>query len=727
VIEFESLQVENFALYPFAEIRFSKEEQNPLTIIRGENESGKTTLMRAFVWSLFGEDALPHIPEVRHPLRPVWSKDGESIETTVKISFLVSSEKGSSRYRLSRRVTTTEQNRKVDYGEEQLRLLKFAGDEWLDQTDSLHLLQRKYFRPELRDFYFIDADKAVEFVGGPEGRHDDSMMRESTTQAVRSLLGLNVMNETADRLDRLQTEFNREVGRQSTNKEQQELAEELAETEQAFQQAKIDLKRNRKERKEAKEKLERVQAEFDADLEAVADLQEVNAEIDQLEEELQRAKDDQAQFTADLSNFVSDERLFVSLMAPAVESVAGELKPLKDEGLIPPSELSLIPRLIDAHECVCGTDLDQDSEARKTLEKKLATIEAQEESARFLAEALDYVLDARSRVVGIGGERWLEELHDTLDDFAEASQELQNIQVKLGDLKDRRDEESGNSSELQIKKNLVQDMQAKFDRLDREVEGLEETVETLKSEKRGLEEKIRVAGKAEERTREVRNAAEVANDLRTLVDEAYGEIEQEQVKDVSASMNAIFRDVISATEDALFQEVGIRQVDEDRYEPFAMDGKREKPLALANGASRRALAVAFVLALAEQTGTQVPFVADSLLHAMSGTVKTKIVDYITSGDKIGQPILFGTRTDLLDEEVKDLLKRRSDRTYTLTSQTHVGGDVVRAAKKATRTKQVVVCDCSVDQYCDVCERVGDKEREEDGRLSYRENSRILGY
>jgi DNA sulfur modification protein DndD len=727
VIKFESLQVENFALYPFVEIRFSKEDAHPLTVIRGENESGKTTLMRAFVWSLFGEKALPHIPEVRHPLRPVWAEDGDDVETTVKISFLVSSEKGSSRYRLSRRVVTTEKDRVVTYGTEQVRLLKFAGDEWLDQTDNIHLLERRYFRPELQDFYFIDADKAVEFVGGPEGRHDDSMMRESTTQAVRSLLGLNVMKETSERLDSLQTEFNREVGRLSTDKEQQELGDRLAETEKSFKQTKIDLDSKVKARKKCKEKLERERTEFDADLEAFEELEEVNAEIDKLEEQLHVSQENRAHLTAELGNFLSDERLFVSLMAPAIEDVAAELRPLKEQGMIPPSELSLIPRLLDENKCVCGTELNKNSEARATLETKIERMAQQEESARFLAEALDYVLDASSRVGGVSGERWLEELEDTLSDFAGVARELQSIQVKLGDKKDKRDEESSHSSELRMKQNLVNDLQQRFEKLDREVDRLETKEENLKAEKRSLEEKIRVAGKKEERTREVRNAAEVAHDLRELVDSAYGEIEEEQVKDVSQSMNKIFRDVISATDNALFQEVGVRKVEDGQYEPYAKDSSGEKPLALANGASRRALAVAFVLALAEQTGTQVPFVADSLLHAMSGTVKTKIVEYISSGDKIGQPILFGTRTDLLDEEVKDLLIERSGRTYTLTSQTHVGGDVIRAAPKATRTKQVVVCDCGVDEYCDTCERVGDSAREEDGRLQRRKDSRIIGY
>ena len=226
-----------------------------------------------------------------------------------------------------------------------------------------------------------------------------------------------------------------------------------------------------------------------------------------------------------------------------------------------------------------------------------------------------------------------------------------------------------------------------------------------------------------------RSCAEVAEHLNKIIAAAYEVIEREQVQDVSKSMNKVFGDVITATQDSLFTEVGVRPVAGDRltkqYELYTLEGTRDKPLALANGALRRAIGVAFVLALAEETRTKVPLVADSLLHAMSGAVKTKIVEYLTAGDRIGQPVLFGTRADFLDPEVSQLLKDRAGRSYTLTSQAHAGGDVVRAIPAAKCAKQVVVCDCKIDQICTACERAGDQARITGGRLTSRPQSEIL--
>lgn len=728
MIQFVSLRVENFALYPYAEITFSRDENMPLTVIRGENESGKTTLMRAFVWSVFGARALPDIPEVRHPIRPVWLTDDEEIETSVKIRFDVSTDRGTSRYQLSRRAVTKEKEDAVEYGPEEVRLLQFDGDEWLEQDDhKIHVLQRNYFRPELQDFYFIDADKAVEFVGGPEGRHDESMMRKSTTQAVRSLLGLNVMKKASDRLETLRTEFSRQVGRLSSDKEQQALAKELANAEEQYQKAKIDLEETMKEKRNCKDKLEEAKRTLDSDLAAFEELEELNHGIEELESELKDHDSAKAQVTTDLGNVLHSAELHSALMISAIDSVKEELQPLKKKGVIPPSELELIPRLLSAGECICGTPLKKGSAPWKTLDEQLREQEKDADSSRYLASALDFVLTAKSSFSLGQGPRWHDGFRETLHEFGEIDGASRELQIRLEDLKEQRKDESSKSSTLRSQQQYLGDLERRFGRLESQAAEHANRKADFEAKKRSIEAKLRSADKAEARTRTVRYAAEIASDLRDLIHDAYDTIESEQVEDVSSTMNEIFRDVISATSDSLFAEVGVRPVEDGEYEPFAKDGGKDKPLALANGASRRALAVAFVLSLAEETRTQVPFVADSLLHAMSGTVKSKVVDYITSGDKIGQPILFGTRTDLLDAEVTELLKSRCGKSYTLTSQTHVGGDVVRAAQKAKFTKQVVVCECGIDEYCPVCERLDDAERAEQGRISPKEESRLVGY
>ena len=50
----------NFRILKDFELEFSTDPKKPLTVVRAANESGKTTLLYALQWGLFGDLALPN-------------------------------------------------------------------------------------------------------------------------------------------------------------------------------------------------------------------------------------------------------------------------------------------------------------------------------------------------------------------------------------------------------------------------------------------------------------------------------------------------------------------------------------------------------------------------------------------------------------------------------------------------------------------------------------------
>ena len=52
-------EFENFRLLRNLALDFSTDDAKNLTVIRAENESGKTTILTALQWALYGDDALP--------------------------------------------------------------------------------------------------------------------------------------------------------------------------------------------------------------------------------------------------------------------------------------------------------------------------------------------------------------------------------------------------------------------------------------------------------------------------------------------------------------------------------------------------------------------------------------------------------------------------------------------------------------------------------------------
>jgi len=81
---------ENFRLLRDLEIEFSSDPHRNLTVIRAANETGKTTILTALQWALYGDDALPDKGD-GFRLHPIdWSiHDKKEIPITVTVDFEV--------------------------------------------------------------------------------------------------------------------------------------------------------------------------------------------------------------------------------------------------------------------------------------------------------------------------------------------------------------------------------------------------------------------------------------------------------------------------------------------------------------------------------------------------------------------------------------------------------------------------------------------------------------
>ena len=82
-------KIRNFRQLRDIEISFARESESSLTVILAENGTGKTTLLNALTWSLFGDEGLPSKRAIYriHPLDWNTGSDGTLCETEVTIRF----------------------------------------------------------------------------------------------------------------------------------------------------------------------------------------------------------------------------------------------------------------------------------------------------------------------------------------------------------------------------------------------------------------------------------------------------------------------------------------------------------------------------------------------------------------------------------------------------------------------------------------------------------------
>ena len=118
---------QNFRLLRDLRLDFSTSDDKKLTVIRASNESGKTTILNALQWALYGDDALPNKGR-GHRLFPIDMDvpDGRAIPISVQVDFEEMTS-GKNLYRLIRSVEETTEGHRQNPKVELFKLMETGG------------------------------------------------------------------------------------------------------------------------------------------------------------------------------------------------------------------------------------------------------------------------------------------------------------------------------------------------------------------------------------------------------------------------------------------------------------------------------------------------------------------------------------------------------------------------------------------------------------------------
>lgn len=207
---------ENFRLLRDLELEFSTDPQRKLTVIRAPNETGKTTVLTALQWALYGDAALPGGGK-DFRLHPIdWDiKNGRRIPINATVEFEVvrynkiagSLRESRRRYRIIR--SAFEELNGTDWQRSSSSVKLFAlNDTGASPVDSPESMINDELPPELREVFFTDGDRALSFI---ESQVAQSTKRERVQRAIRSLLGLGVIEEAIRHVKRAAADINKQA------------------------------------------------------------------------------------------------------------------------------------------------------------------------------------------------------------------------------------------------------------------------------------------------------------------------------------------------------------------------------------------------------------------------------------------------------------------------------------------------------------------------------------
>lgn len=693
-----SAKFQNFRLLRDLRLDFSTSDSKNLTVIRASNESGKTTILNALQWALYGDDALPNKGR-GHRLFPIDMNvpDGRTIPISVQVDFeeMMS---GKNRYRLIRSVEeTTEghrQNPKVELFE-----LTETGADPIPRPEAR--IARLLLPSNLREVFFTDGDRALSFIEA-DSRTDK---RKQVQEAIQSLLGLDVIETALGHLEKTSAGLRKDSKNIGSNEELAKIVTELEEIDKT-------IERLESERDDAIQQLDAVNqslVDIDRDIETAlvkGDQEELNRQLKKAETELEKVRDQEEKLVSVHSQVFREPPLFRDLLTPALEQSFEKLNELRDQGKLPRTTIPVLAERLMGVTCICGESLDQHAEdgkrRREHIEKLIKESQRTDELQRCLTD-LYYGSLALKPIDITDAQHWIAEYQRILihrDELevqrAELEKELAALDVRLQEIGDTDIHALRTTKQDYIdQRNRLNDIHIEH---ERELERLRERHRSLTATHRNLINNQR-------RGRRILTRLDATGDISQILQNAYNRITNEELQNVSRSMNELFLQMIGADTEqrAIIQRAEIsNKFDILVYGPNEYALNTDTDL---NGASRRALTIAFILALTKVSEVTAPNVIDTPLGMMDGFVKRSVLK--TTIQESSQLILFLTRSEI--KGCEDIIADEAGCMITITNSAHYPKILVNDPH--INEPQALRCECKDLGECRICQRRTDVEVE----------------
>lgn len=709
MIQLRRATFKNFRLLRDIVIEFATNPAKPLTVVRAENDTGKTTLLNALNWGLFGDLALPggRSSFRLHPIDWDVNSDGRDVEISVNIEFTTLDEEtgAESVYELERKCKEILVD-DIDFSTEQSSLSLFKHtDGGVMPIENPTAIIESILPASLRDVFFIDGDRALAFI---EATDEQRVKRERVASAVRSLLGLDLLEDSERHVDKARQEAVSTIRRLGVGTDAERLAasrQKLEEDEKALRdfqvQCRNDLDATEGRHRKADKRLK------DALAAGAGEHREMGIKLIDSERSLKAEREEHKQLLDAHRRLLNSSSLVIALAPKPFHTAAALLADLEERKVIPSTLPNVIEDRLMREECICGNSLAPGTNARIRLEALLEESRDIDESKDLLRSLNDSVKRTQRELSQ--GDKWSDRLRQSQANILRCVKRQSAFEDEVADLRARiRGTESMSLEELE--RNVAQE-EREIKRLHLEKGRNDQQIREVEAKIKEVDRDRQAAEKMNARVRSGVMNETAAKDILDVIRTTIGVLQGETIDEVSDKMNEIFLSMIIA--DAEAGSV-VRKAMLTRENDIVVEGPGGRtidPDNDLNGASRRALTLAFILALVKVSGVKAPNIIDTPLGMMGVEVRQAVLKY--AAENSSQLIMFLTGSEILG--VENLIDKYAGRVYTFTNSAHYPTKLLN--DPMTDRIETLVCNCDHRHSCELCRRRASLEYVEEIRVA----------
>lgn len=631
----ESIEILNFRQYRKEKFEFPKiKGKKDIHVIIGENGEGKTNILNALTWCLYGEEL--HLGDKNTAINKINSQYVQELRNhsqkngETKVTVVMSIEDGGKITFMRTAIYSITQSNVIETKQDVIAIANAnGGNKIIEKKDDYDMYVSRYVPKEINEYIFFDGELMDQYFKSEKRGNIESGIKDltkaTTIEKTKNALNSYAKNEIAPVL--------KSNGDNRVSEAQANLESEQKRRDDQQEKVGLILKQIKKAEEEIEKLTEKIHG-FDT-------LKEKTDRLEELETESDRLKSSLTKLNGDLNEFVRQNYINFALY-PALKEFRNYIQSQELKGNLPPKiDKRLVQSIIDSKECaICGNHLNTEN-----LQHVLSILQKLEVSSTTSAElnrassALNAIIDSmktypKKKQAIVDQKRTLDlQVKRNEEEYEKLSKELRSIP--------NQDEIRKAIIEREEYRKSINPLHEKF---GRENLILEARTKAVKRAEKELED----AMKSNRLLDIYRRQLDFCKKGIVLLDETLNEIIEECRKEMEVVTFEIFNKLIWKKD--AFSKVNIL----DDYSFELLDEYGQQTLGACSAAERALLALSFTIALQQTSGHDSLLYIDTPLGRVGEKNRINFAKVLTGIAESKQVILSFTPTEY-DDNVRRLL------------------------------------------------------------------------
>lgn len=643
----QRLQLENFRqFYEKQTIEFAASKTRNVTLIHGFNGAGKTALLNAFIWCLYGKTTEDFEAPERLASEAAIAEVPEGGTVTVRVRMTFKLNDGSV-YVVDRTQDFVKVGMETVAQQPQLSLsIQRSGSSELDRVENAKQ-QRidALLAQQLYKFFFFNGER-IEWFASADAY-------DTVEEGVKSLLDIKIYERSISHLQLLSKDLASEL-KQHSGEELQAAIGDL----ERLMAAEIDLTEQEKQLQANIASLNTEKETFEREQASIRELAVLAAEREGYRKVLEGFRRQLEERTAELAKAVSSDGYLAFSEAP-LKATSASVDGARQRGELPAKiKPQFVGDLIDSKSCICGRPLDADHQKEvdilKAWQKDVGLAE-HEEAVNKLSAAVTTLYARRdncfARIDELQGRR------------SELKAEIRRTQDKLTEVDEKLGDPTAGQRAVDLAELIVRVTNELIDR-KADLKTVGEKLIDNRSKQSDANDRVSKLQAADQQGELIKRRRGAVEHLIDVLTEIYELRKQDVREDLSARIGRLWSD-------AAIKDYEASLTDDFQLKLTKRVGGQIQPVHGTSTGEKQVLALSFVGSLVEKAranleesdqseaevprGGLYPLVMDSAFGSLEDEYRSKVAHWIPK--LANQVILLVSKTQWRDEVEREVRPR----------------------------------------------------------------------